>query len=349
VLTFPFFEEEYTMQQKTITPDPSVPRGIRFLGIVGVSGSGKNTLQDNLCDKPFSSFHKTRQVTTRNRRDGETCYDFLSDSVYDALDDNTSLFARTGFLGKRYGTRIDSLDSEKINTIILNQDGLDDLLAWAKVYNWRVDVIGLDVPDSWIFSLAGREGRDTEFFSKERKVLKSARYIFTCDPSSGKFTDRDTVEELMMQWEKEYRELSLDHLRREAEATSTEAILGFSHYGRDPIVELPLYPPQANGPAMTWIDDDIRLGVQGIDSSPCTPSFAGFQARLEQYLSTFEGKEWKDITPEEAIEQTKKVIEAYWRPVGVKVEVFPGPEKGSISAMITNFPDMDFDIVQIRE
>jgi guanylate kinase len=179
-----------------------------FLGVVGVSGSGKNSIQEILTREVPWMFSGTRQVTTRNRRPNESCYDFLYEDEYDARVARGLLFARTEFLGRRYGTRTDSVDPDRINVIILNEDGYNNFVADAKEKGWRYFILGLDVENSFTLSLGNREGRDAEFLENERLVLKHADVVFKSDPEyvdnnqkRGKYILPGEVVEMMKQHE----------------------------------------------------------------------------------------------------------------------------------------------------
>lgn len=157
---------------------------MKFLVIVGVSGTGKTELEKRLVTNYPSVFAKTNQVTTRDKRnETDNGYAFIDNNSYDILEPN--LIGKTEVNGKRYGSILPSFEN-RINTIILNEAGLDDFVDVLDDLDQKAGttlsdflVLGLDTDDlDYQTSLPGREGRDVR---KERKVLKDVEKLIKVD------------------------------------------------------------------------------------------------------------------------------------------------------------------------
>jgi len=104
---------------------------LKILLIAGISYSGKTTLANQLVNEHPNLFVKPMQVTTREKRVGETDgvdYKFISTKTYATIKD--SLSAKTEFNGYLYGTEL-ILDSDKIQVIVVNKQGSLDFLDEA--------------------------------------------------------------------------------------------------------------------------------------------------------------------------------------------------------------------------
>ena len=78
---------------------------MRYLGIVGVSGSGKSSLMYNLIREYPSVFYKLEQCTTRDIRDDERGDAYLwLNSKRDFYKLEHLLIAKTSVRGELYGT-----------------------------------------------------------------------------------------------------------------------------------------------------------------------------------------------------------------------------------------------------
>lgn len=162
------------------------------LFIMGVSGSGKNYIQDLLSRKgnEYDSnifFNKTEQVTTRKPRSKEEIakhtYEFINKEQYELI--KSALVAKTYFNDNYYGTKISSLrESSKnniiINTIVVDINGYKDAInEFNKIFenNYFSTIIKIlcDNPEK-------RETRNKEFLRKEMESLIGLPgYVFEND------------------------------------------------------------------------------------------------------------------------------------------------------------------------
>ena len=151
----------------------------KILAIVGVSGSGKSVLEKNCVEKYPTIFNKLYQISTRDKRShDEDSYIFLSKKFYQKFKE--FLWGKTEINGNLYGT-IPDLRKNKINTIILNENGIKDFLKKADP-NVDFFVLGLDIALEDI--PVKRNDRDKEHLKEERKVLKYAEKIYTIEDAN---------------------------------------------------------------------------------------------------------------------------------------------------------------------
>lgn len=103
-----------------------------YLAIIGTSGVGKNYIQNILIESD-DNIVKLNQITTRRMRDNDekdkdNYLLFTSKQFYSKLKNANLLIAKTEVDGNLYGTLDDSLDDERMYTVIVNSKGLEDLL-----------------------------------------------------------------------------------------------------------------------------------------------------------------------------------------------------------------------------
>ena len=135
----------------------------KILVIAGPSGCGKSYITDRLLEEYPNIFEKLRQVTTREKREGEgDQYDYLSEEEYNDIKDD--LIARTKIGDNWYGTRLTGINNSKIKIIIANKMGIEDL---ERIAGLSIVYLGIDseIP-------AKRDKRDIEFVNHERDSLK---------------------------------------------------------------------------------------------------------------------------------------------------------------------------------
>jgi len=153
----------------------------RILIIVGPSASGKSVFERNLISDYPNLFHKLQQVTTRKRRDDKDPYIFISKKAFNEKF-NQILIGRTLIHGNYYGS-IPDFQENKINTIILNEDGLKDFLQSINNEELIADfiIIGIDRKLEELKEDDYREGRDSNYIIKEKDILKKAHFIFNVE------------------------------------------------------------------------------------------------------------------------------------------------------------------------
>lgn len=144
----------------------------KLLLICGVSGSGKTYIEKLLVESNEGyKFNKLNQVTTRLPRNLEEVnnrvYTFLDHDLYDILDSTDILTAKTNVNGNRYGTIL-NLKEDHINTVIVNSNGIKDIIHFIHRNKLDIDVFTICI-DSDV--LERREGRNDDFLEKERQEL----------------------------------------------------------------------------------------------------------------------------------------------------------------------------------
>ena len=158
----------------------------RILVLMGASGSGKTTLENDFTTK-IQRFQKVTQVTTREMRRGESQgkpYLFTSHNYFKKIEKNLVgvIKGNSETFKDCYGT-FNDLNEEKINTIILSAEGLNDLYnafndGRLSEHDTSVFILFVDTSINLILTSPDkyRKGRDKEFLEKEidglRKVLE---------------------------------------------------------------------------------------------------------------------------------------------------------------------------------
>lgn len=170
----------------------------KLLVLCGPSGSGKSTLEDNLIKEYPEIFYKWQQVSTRKMRKGESAgnpYIFVQRETYLQLVDK--LVGRIANHNNVYSDFYGSIPDFKdgcISTVILAEDGISDLQNSIKDGTLQIDhcvILGLDIEYDKLEKDSLRENRDSDFFHKEREVLKHATILHKT--SNGKYLDPAVV------------------------------------------------------------------------------------------------------------------------------------------------------------
>ena len=118
----------------------------KIIALFGKSGAGKDTLQKYLIKKLPNS-KEIISCTTRPKREYEKDgidYHFLTDEQFANDIGNCNMLEATSFRGWFYGTRIDSLDKDKINIGVFNLEGIKCLLEDSRLEILPIHII---VPD----------------------------------------------------------------------------------------------------------------------------------------------------------------------------------------------------------
>lgn len=171
---------------------------LRFLVLIGNSGSGKSVLAQKLSQEHPELFTTAVQVTTRPRR--ENTYDpyvFLDKYQYQQLTPlllgKTNIDTPAGMT--YYGTFLPI--SEKIIVIVLNETGLDDFKQYFidnDCINYESLVIGLVNHDfEKIQTLPGRKYRDSQFLRDEVDFTMSEA-SYTIDTTTNYATTKHIIE-----------------------------------------------------------------------------------------------------------------------------------------------------------
>jgi len=104
---------------------------MKYLFILGMSGSGKTKLAEHIQEYSPKKFKKAVQNTTRQPRPTEEPgheYYFLNNEEYDSSSHSGEMLGqvREEFFPARYGTNYSELDSKKTNIVVLSIEGFID-------------------------------------------------------------------------------------------------------------------------------------------------------------------------------------------------------------------------------
>ncbi len=104
--------------------------------ITGTSCAGKSTIAENLCNKAFSiefQFEQVRAVTTREKRSGDTNYEYLDDEEFQNILSSKKLLVNSSYRGKKYGikkaTYQNVLNKKSIPVLVITPSSAAELLA----------------------------------------------------------------------------------------------------------------------------------------------------------------------------------------------------------------------------
>lgn len=169
----------------------------KLLVISGISGSGKNVLENSLNTLYPDLFNKWVQVTTRSMRENETQgspYVFVSRKKFKALLPGLNGVKENSIFQSQYGSFFD-FDSKRIATVILSGEGIESLLedidsGKVEIKREEVCIIMIDAENNTPF--VTREGRSQESLDAEREAsLPYADKVFTV--SNGRYLDPSDV------------------------------------------------------------------------------------------------------------------------------------------------------------
>lgn len=177
----------------------------KFILLCGVSGSGKNSVTENLINQreyPQFNFVNLNQVTTRAMRENEVDgreYIFLNREKYESLKDK--LIAKTNFYGNFYGTFDQSLSylengKYNLNIIIVNREGRDASIKDIKE-KYGDDALTLTVQIVNNNLQVKREGRNDEDILKEKKDLDEVTDVKVENNTGYWLKNEDFIKTLM--------------------------------------------------------------------------------------------------------------------------------------------------------
>jgi len=151
----------------------------KILVIGGLSGSGKTFLKNSLIKKYPNIFSDILQFTTREMRIEEKDQpNYIHCNAEQFKKIKGILVGKTYFHNNWYGSYINFTDTNFINIIILNSEGLIDLKDTIKYNkNYCIRVLGLDVSNLDEVPVE-REGRNQSSLQKERTFLNYADYVW---------------------------------------------------------------------------------------------------------------------------------------------------------------------------
>lgn len=166
---------------------------IRILVFCGPSGCGKTFIERKMISS-YDIFHKLPQFTTRAMREGEyqgSPYVFINDKTFYQLQD--VLIGKVGLNNNLFKAKYGSLSdfrNDKINTLILSEEGMIDFLSlYGDKKEYRIFVLGLDKRTN----LPERADRTKEMLDEERKVLNYANYVWSYEKMHGYIDELDVL------------------------------------------------------------------------------------------------------------------------------------------------------------
>ena len=107
----------------------------KILGIIGESGSGKDTLLKRV-SKAYPQAHEIISYTTRPPREGEQDginYYFISNDEFAKKVLNNEMLEASYFNEWFYGTGLESLDKDKVNIGVFNPEGINNLMMHSNL------------------------------------------------------------------------------------------------------------------------------------------------------------------------------------------------------------------------
>lgn len=109
----------------------------KIIVLCGESSTGKDTLKNKALESCPNIFHRVITATTRPKREGEIDgqdYYFLAEKEFN----NTDMIESCCFNNWYYGTPATSLSKDKINLLVLNPEGIYNLLKEKDKYDIKI-------------------------------------------------------------------------------------------------------------------------------------------------------------------------------------------------------------------
>lgn len=168
--------------------------------ITGTSCAGKTTVAQELCAVFRSNnqrFEIVKAVTTREKREDDTNYEYISDETFDNLKDKGKLVVSTTYRDKKYGIKEKEyekiLDEDKIPVLIITPSSAKELLNNAKRESYMC--FFLDAPDDQLlerWEVREKQKADSEtrkLFKKQNdtdRTFQSAAHYSLCNADVSK-------------------------------------------------------------------------------------------------------------------------------------------------------------------
>ena len=168
--------------------------------ILGLSGSGKTTMVEELVKTNPKAYHIVKSCATRPMREGEINgkdYHFITENKFDE-DYKKGLYVEVGGkYGGRYAVRYDEIDDEKINLLVTAKDGLDELF-YSHLYNILAIWIDCDVVERFN-RIKARNGLEYALKRIEKDGFRRDEEFKTCryNVDSGKYNIEESVDKIL--------------------------------------------------------------------------------------------------------------------------------------------------------
>lgn len=152
--------------------------------ITGTSCAGKSTIAQKLCGENGICFKQVKAITTRDRREDDSNYEYVSNDEFDQLLIGKKLMVNSTYRGKKYGIKKTEynkiLKQHKIPLLIITPVAATELLATDKE---KYMSIFLDAQDDILFERwIGR--------SKSTPDQKAKKVFFDQNKVDRKYQDK---------------------------------------------------------------------------------------------------------------------------------------------------------------
>ncbi|OUP70716.1 hypothetical protein B5F10_02095 [Anaerotruncus colihominis] len=152
--------------------------------ITGTSCAGKSTIAQKLCSEVNILFKQVRAITTRDRREGDLSYEYVSNEEFNQLLANQKLLVNSTYRGEKYGIKKEEynkvLSEHKIPLLIITPVSATELLEENQE---KYMSIFLDSPDDILLNrLIGR--------SRSTPDKKAKKAFFEQNETDRKYQDK---------------------------------------------------------------------------------------------------------------------------------------------------------------
>ena len=136
--------------------------------ITGTSCSGKSTVAEKLCANNGVLFEQVKAVTTRDRREGDSNYEYINNQAFDKLLKNKKLLVDSTYRDKKYGIKKAEYNkvvgNKKVPVLVVTPTAAAELLA---EHQEQYMCIFLDAQDEILIERWSERSR--EELNKKRK------------------------------------------------------------------------------------------------------------------------------------------------------------------------------------